>query len=401
MTIYLDNAATTRISAPALIAMDAIYKNQAFANPASVHSAGDRALHELEDARKSVARCLGARSSEVIFTSGGSEANNQALLTGAAFGARTGRRHMVISAIEHPSVLNYAAWLASADGPYGGNFEIEYVRPQANGVFDVASVRDAIREDTCLVSIMSANNEVGSVQPVHDICRAAQKRGALFHTDAVQAAGHIELNFTDAEFDLMSISAHKFHGPRGIGALLCSHRIKPATFMYGGSQERGHRAGTVNVAGAVGMAAALEQACANIKQNTQTTEQLRAQFIAGISQIEGLHVLGPEAPEAEIDGVLSTQRLAGIVGFTTEGISREAALVLLDEQGLCVSAGSACAAGAAEESSTLAAMGIGPDQANGYLRISIDAQENTPEQIDTVVEILKNVISTLRRDSHE
>lgn len=402
MTIYLDNAATTRASTAALAAMDAIYTGDAFANPSSIHAAGDAAACALEGARKQVAASLGARASEVIFTSGGSEANNQALLTGAAYGARTGKRHMVISAIEHPSVLNMAAWLSSPAGPYGGNFEIDYVRPQTNGVFDVATVRDAMRDDTCLVSVMCANNEVGSVQPVHDICRAAQKRGSLFHTDAVQAAGHVSLNFAEGEFDLMSVSAHKFHGPRGVGALLCTHRIKPATFMFGGAQERGHRAGTVNVAGAVGMAAALAEATANLEANAAKTEALRAQFVQGISQIPGVQVLGPVAPQAEVEGVLARQRLAGIVGFTVDGVNRETVLALLDAEGLCMSGGSACAAGAIEESSTLAAMDIPPAQARGYLRASIDASENTPAQIDEAVALIAELITALRaRKNHE
>lgn len=387
MTIYLDNAATTRTSATARAAMDAIYTGDAFANPASSHAAGDAALRALEDARKQVARALNARASEVIFTSGGSEANNQALLTGAAYGAHTGKHHMVISAIEHPSVLNMAAWLSSPDGPYGGNYDITYVAPEANGVFEVATVRDAIREDTCFVSVMTANNEMGAVQPVHDICRAAQKRGCLFHTDAVQAAGHIGVDFTEDEFDLLSISSHKFHGPRGVGALLCTHRIKPATFMYGGAQERGHRAGTVNVAGAVGMATALTEAVANLETNAAKTETLRAQLVAGLNALEDVHVLGPAGAD---------QRVPGIVGTTFAGISREAALVLLDEKGLCISGGSACAAGALETSATLAAMGITPEEANGFLRFSIDAAENTPEQIDETLAILSEVIGQLR-----
>lgn len=387
MTIYLDNAATTRTSAAALAAMNAVYTGSAFANPSSSHAAGDAALRALEGARRDVARCLGAQTSEVIFTAGGSEANNQALLTGAAYGAAAGKRHMVVSAIEHPSVSATIAWLASPDGPYGGNFEIDRVRPGRDGVVEVASVREALREDTCLVSVMYANNEVGSVQNVRDMCRTARKHGALFHTDAVQAAGHIAINFGEDEFDLLSISGHKFHGPRGIGALLFSHTIKPATFIKGGSQERGHRAGTVNVAGAVGMAAALSDACANFDTYTAQTEALRQRFVAGISKIAGVEVLGPAD---------AAQRLPGTVGFMVEGINREAALVLLDEEGLCMSGGSACAAGAVEESDTLSAMGIPAAQAAGYLRASMDPAENTSEQIDEAVAIIARVVERLR-----
>lgn len=387
MTIYLDNAATTRTSAHALQVMNRIYMGDAFANPASQHGAGDSALRALEGARKQVARCLGARTSEVIFTSCGSEANNQALLTGAAYGARTGKRHIVASAIEHPSVANTLKWLSSPDGPYGGNFEVTLVAPEANGVLEVANVREAMREDTCLVSVMYANNEVGSVQNVHDICRTAQKHGALFHTDAVQAAGHLPIVFDEDEFDLLTLSGHKFHGPRGVGALLCTHHIKPAVFLYGGSQERGHRAGTANVAGAAGMAAALSDACEHMDEFAAQTRALRARFIEGVLAIEGTRVLGPVETELT---------LPGIVGFTIDGLNREAALVLLDEAGLCLSAGSACAAGAVEESATLASMGISPAQARGYLRASLDAHENTPEQIDEAVRIIADVAARLR-----
>lgn len=387
MTIYLDNAATTHISQCALAAMNAIYNGASFANPASTHSAGDSALHALEDARRDVALCLKARASEVVFTSGGSEANNQALLTGAAVGAVAGKRHMVVSAIEHPSVSNMVAWLASPEGPFGGNFEVSYVQPGPDGIIEVADVREAMREDTCLVSVMHANNEVGSIQNVRDICRTVRKHGALFHTDAVQAAGHLPINFTEYEFDLLSVSAHKFHGPRGVGALLFSHTIKPTTYIKGGGQERGHRAGTVNVAGACGMAAALVDACAHLEERAAITKALRERFVAGITGIAGIEVLGPSSP---------AERLPSIVGFTVEGINREAALVLLDEEGLCMSAGSACAAGAVEESSTLRAMGIPAVQAQGYLRASIDALENTPEQIDEAVAIIARVVERLR-----
>lgn len=392
MTIYLDNAATTRTSSRALAAMDAVYAGDAFANPASSHAAGDAALRALEGARRQVAQALGAHPSEVIFTAGGSEANNQALLTGAAYGAQTGRRHIVASAIEHPSVNAVLLWLSSPDGPYGGNFEVTYVRPQTNGVLEVADVREAVREDTCLISVMTVNNEIGSVQPIHDICRVAHKRDILFHTDAVQAAGHIPVDFTEDEIDLLSISGHKFHGPRGIGALLCTHRIKPAVFIKGGSQERGHRAGTVNVAGAVGMAAALTDAVEHLAENRTTVEALRTRLVAGLSTIEGVRILTPEAPELHTPGT---------VGITVAGINREAALVLLDERGLCVSGGSACAAGALEMSGTLGAMGIDPEEGRGFLRFSIDAQENSAEQIDEALVILKEVVDLLRKGAHE
>ena len=385
--IYLDNAATTRMSAAAIEAMDAVAAGDAFANPASQHAAGDAALRSLEGARRSIADALHARPNEVEFTSGGTEANNQALLTGAAYGAREGKRHIVASAIEHPSVLRTLEFLASADGTFGGNFEVTLVKPDEFGVVDVEAVKAAMREDTCLVSLMYANNEVGSLQPVRNVCRMCRKRGALFHTDAVQAAGHVGIDFTRDGFDLMSVSAHKFHGPRGVGALVCSHRIVPATLMHGGSQERGHRAGTANVAGAAGMAAALTEATERLEANKAQVEALRSHLLGALSPIEGLRVLGPALPE---------DRLGGVVALTLDGVAHEPALVLLDERGVCVSAGSACSAGAVEQSHVLAAMGVGPREADTYLRVSIDPTENSMADMDRAAAAIAEVGALLR-----
>ena len=387
--VYLDNAATTRTSAAAMDAMRAVMAGDAFANPASQHAAGDAALRALEGARRGVAECLHARASEVEFVSGGSEANNQALLTGAAYGASEGRRHIVASAVEHPSVLRMLERLESKDGPYGGGFDVTLVLPDESGVVGVAAVKEALREDTCLVSLMYANNEVGAVQPVRDVCRMCRKRGVLFHTDAVQAAGHLPIDFTRDGFDMLSVSAHKFHGPRGAGALVCSHRVVPASLLVGGAQERGHRAGTANVAGAVGMAAALAEACDALEENAARTEGLRERLVERLSGIEGARVLGPR------DTAL---RLPGIVALTLEGVDHEPALVLLDEAGICVSAGSACAAGAVESSHVLAAMGVSPEVARTYLRVSIDAAENDERDIDEAALRIAEVAARLRRD---
>ncbi len=385
--LYLDNAATTRTSAASLEAMNAVATGDAFANPASQHAAGDSALRALEGARRSIAAALHARPAEVEFTSGGTEANNQALLTGAAYGAREGKRHIVASAVEHPSVLRTLEFLASTDGPYGGNFEVTLVNPNDQGIVEVEAVKAAMREDTCLVSLMYANNEVGALQPVRNVCRMCRKRGALFHTDAVQAAGHVDIDFTRDGFDLMSVSAHKFHGPRGIGALLCSHRVVPATLMHGGAQERGHRAGTANVAGAAGMAAALIEATEHLDTNKAQVEALRNHLLTALSPIEGLRVLGPTEPE---------ERLGGIVALTLREVAHEPALVLLDEQGVCVSAGSACSAGAVEQSHVLAAMGISAEEADTYLRISIDAAENSEADMERAARAIAEVAATLR-----
>ncbi len=385
--LYLDNAATTRTSAAALEAMNAVATGDVFANPASQHTAGDSALRALEGARRSIAAALRARPAEVEFTSGGTEANNQALLTGAAHGAREGKRHIVASAIEHPSVLRTLEFLASADGPYGGNFEVTLVNPNDQGIVEVEAVKAAMHEDTCLVSLMYANNEVGALQPVRNVCRMCRKRGVLFHTDAVQAAGHVDIDFTRDGFDLMSVSAHKFHGPRGIGALLCSHRVVPAALMHGGAQERGHRAGTANVAGAAGMAAALIEATEHLDTNKAQVETLRTHLLEALSPIEGLRVLGPTEPE---------ERLGGIVALTLQEVAHEPALVLLDEQGVCVSAGSACSAGAVEQSHVLAAMGISAEEADTYLRISIDAAENSEADMERAARAIAEVAATLR-----
>lgn len=385
--VYLDNAATTRTSPAALAAMRRIYEGPAFANPMSQHAAGDAALRALEDARARIATCLHAQPREVELTSGGSEANNQALLTGAAYGAKAGRRHIVASAIEHPSILRMLERLASPDGPCGGGFEVALVRPDADGVVSVAAVKEALRDDTCLVSVMNANNEVGAVQPVRDICRAVRKRGALFHTDAVQAAGHLPIDFTRDGFDLLSLSAHKFHGPRGTGALVCSHRIVPTALVVGGAQERGHRAGTTDVASAAGMAAALEEACGSLEQDTGSLRNLRERLSAGLARIGGAHVLGPEDDE---------RRLPGVVGLTLAGVDHESALVLLDGLGVCVSAGSACAAGSVEESHALAAMGVDEREARTFLRLSLDARENDEADVDRAVKALASVAARLR-----
>lgn len=385
--IYLDNAATTRTSSAALDAMRAIYEGGAFANPSSQHAAGDAARQALEGARRTVARCLHARPAEVEFTSGGSEANNQALLTGAAYGAREGKRHIVASAIEHPSVLACLDWLASADGPYGGNFEVTLVDPGPDGAVTVENVKAALREDTCLVSLMYANNEVGALQPVREACRMCRKRNVLFHTDAVQAAGHVDIDFTRDGFDLLSVSAHKFHGPRGVGALLCSHRVVPAALVHGGAQERGHRAGTVDVASACGMATALDQATNDLDADRARLESLRTRLVGQLEQIGGVRVLGPAEPE---------RRVGGIVAATIEGANHESALVLLDARGVCVSAGSACAAGAVEKSHVLAAMGVSDEEARTYLRISLDAAENDEADVDAAATAIAEVAATLR-----
>lgn len=383
---YLDNAATTRLSPTSRAAIERAW-DVAFANPSSTHAAGDAARREVERARRIVAECLRCRPREVTFTSGGTEANNQALLTGAVRGAREGRRHIVASAVEHPSVLETLERLRTGQVT-GERFEVTLVAPGADGVVSARDVEAAVRGDTALVSLMYANNEVGAVQPVREVCRLCRRRGILFHTDAVQAAGHLPIDFTRDGFDLLSVSAHKFHGPKGTGALVCSHRLGgPVALLAGGGQQRGRRPGTEDAAGAAGMAAALEEAAGGMGEARARLDSLRARLVTGLARIGGAHVLGPDAPDG---------RLAGIACVALEGVDHDPALVLLDELGVCASAGSACSAGATESSHVLAAMGVDPGLARCALRFSLDAAENDEADVEATVAAVTEVARRLR-----
>ena len=383
---YLDNAATTRLSPTSRAAIERAW-DVAFANPSSTHAAGDAARREVERARRIVAECLRCRPREVTFTSGGTEANNQALLTGAVRGAREGRRHIVASAVEHPSVLETLERLRTGQVT-GERFEVTLVAPGADGVVSARDVEAAVRGDTALVSLMYANNEVGAVQPVREVCQLCRRRGILFHTDAVQAAGHLPIDFTRDGFDLLSVSAHKFHGPKGTGALVCSHRLGgPVALLAGGGQQRGRRPGTEDAAGAAGMAAALEEAAGGMGEARARLDSLRARLVTGLARIGGAHVLGPDAPDG---------RLAGIACVALEGVDHDPALVLLDELGVCASAGSACSAGATESSHVLAAMGVDPGLARCALRFSLDAAENDEADVEATVAAVTEVARRLR-----
>ena len=383
---YLDNAATTRLSPTSRAAIERAW-DVAFANPSSTHAAGDAARREVERARRIVAECLRCRPREVTFTSGGTEANNQALLTGAVRGAREGRRHIVASAVEHPSVLETLERLRTGQVT-GERFEVTLVAPGADGVVSARDVEAAVRGDTVLVSLMYANNEVGAVQPVREVCRLCRRRGILFHTDAVQAAGHLPIDFTRDGFDLLSVSAHKFHGPKGTCALVCSHRLGgPVALLAGGGQQRGRRPGTEDAAGAAGMAAALEEAAGGMGEARARLDSLRARLVTGLARIGGAHVLGPDAPDG---------RLAGIACVALEGVDHDPALVLLDELGVCASAGSACSAGATESSHVLAAMGVDPGLARCALRFSLDAAENDEADVEATVAAVTEVARRLR-----
>jgi cysteine desulfurase len=377
--IYLDNAATTAVSRSVLDAM-LPYFTQTFGNPNSVHEAGSQADWAVTQARARMAKALNCASRQVEFTSGGTESDNQALLTGAVRGAQAGKRHIVSSAIEHPAVLRMLEQL-QAHG-----FAVTLVSPNAEGVVSAESLEAAIRPDTCLVSLMWVNNEVGSVQPVAEAARLCRERGILFHTDAVQAAGALPLDCRALDADLISLSAHKFHGPKGVGALVVRDSLEPASLLVGGEQERGHRAGTLNVPGIVGMSVALQQAQECCAQNAARMRALRTRLAGGLSALGDVRVLGSDDP----------QRMApGIACACFKDLDRETLLVLLDQAGICASAGSACSAGAVESSHVLQAMRVPGEWARGAIRFSLGT-DNTAQEIDETLAALERIVSRLR-----
>lgn len=380
MYIYADNAATTRMSDAAVAAMGP-YFQEIYGNPSSLHSIGQRAAEALDDARGRIAACLGAQKQEIYFTSGGSEADNQALLSAAAIGARRGKRHIISSAFEHHAVLH------TLDKLRRDGFEIELLPVGPVGTVTAQQVADAIRPDTCLVSLMYANNEIGSILPIGEIGAVCREKGVLFHTDAVQAAGHLPIDVAAQHIDMLSLSAHKFHGPRGVGALYCKKGVLLTPLINGGAQERGKRAGTENLAGIAGMAAALEDACAHMDENAAKVAAMRDRLIAGLSKI----------PHSVLNGD-PVHRLPGNVHFCFEGIEGESLLLLLDEKGICASSGSACTSGSLEPSHVLLALGHTHEIAHGSLRLTLCA-DNTMEQMDTIVAAVTDVVDYLRNMS--
>ena len=380
MYIYADNAATTRMSDAAVAAMGP-YFQEIYGNPSSLHSIGQRAAEALDDARGRIAACLGAQKQEIYFTSGGSEADNQALLSAAAIGARRGKRHIISSAFEHHAVLH------TLDKLRRDGFEIELLPVGPVGTVTAQQVADAIRPDTCLVSLMYANNEIGSILPIGEIGAVCREKGVLFHTDAVQAAGHLPIDVAVQPIDMLSLSAHKFHGPRGVGALYCKKGVLLTPLINGGAQERGKRAGTENLAGIAGMAAALEDACAHMDENAAKVAAMRDRLIAGLSKI----------PHSVLNGD-PVHRLPGNVHFCFEGIEGESLLLLLDEKGICASSGSACTSGSLEPSHVLLALGHTHEIAHGSLRLTLCA-DNTMEQMDTIVAAVTEVVDYLRNMS--
>ena len=375
--IYADNAATTKISQTAMKAMISAMENS-YGNPSSIHQIGMAANDALQTAREQIARCLGCMPKEIFFTSGGTESDNQAIMSAAMLGAKQNKRHIISTAFEHHAVLHTLRRLKEQ------GFEIQLLDVGAEGNITAAQVEEAIRPDTCLVTVMFANNEIGSVLPIAEIGEVCRAHGVLFHTDAVQAAGHIPVNVKKQNIDMLSLSAHKFHGPRGIGALYVKRGIELTSLMEGGGQERGKRPGTENLPAIMGMAAALKEECTLMEQNEAKVIAMRDRLIQGLSQI----------PYSILNGSRE-KRLPGNVNFCFEGVSGESLLLLLDSRGICASSGSACASGALDPSHVLLALGLSPEIAQGSLRISLDIS-NTEEEIDYMLEVIPQVVEQLR-----
>lgn len=380
MTIYADNAATTKMSRTAIDAM-LPYMETYYGNPSSLHSVGQKAAEALQSARERIAACLGCQPREITFTSGGSEADNQALLSAAKLGARKGKKHIISTAFEHHAILHSLKRLEKE------GFEVELLPVGETGTITAQQVRDAIRDDTCLVTIMYANNEIGSILPIAEIGAVCKEKGVLFHTDAVQAAGHVHINVREQNIDMLSLSAHKFHGPKGIGVLYARQGVILTPLIEGGAQERGKRAGTENIPAIMGMAAALEEACAHIDENAQKVSALRDKLIAGLSKI----------PHSALNGD-PVNRLPGNVSFCFEGIEGESLLLLLDMKGVCASSGSACTSGSLDPSHVLLAIGRVHDVAHGSLRLSL-SEYNTDEEIDHILKVVPEVVQYLRNMS--
>ena len=380
MTIYADNAATTKMSRTAIDAM-LPYMETYYGNPSSLHSVGQKAAEALQSARERIAACLGCQPREITFTSGGSEADNQALLSAAKLGARKGKKHIISTAFEHHAILHSLKRLEKE------GFEVELLPVGETGTITAQQVRDAIRDDTCLVTIMYANNEIGSILPIAEIGAACKEKGVLFHTDAVQAAGHVHINVREQNIDMLSLSAHKFHGPKGIGVLYARQGVILTPLIEGGAQERGKRAGTENIPAIMGMAAALEEACAHIDENAQKVSALRDKLIAGLSKI----------PHSALNGD-PVNRLPGNVSFCFEGIEGESLLLLLDAKGICASSGSACTSGSLDPSHVLLAIGRPHEVAHGSLRLSL-CEWNTEEEVDYMLRAIPEVVTYLRNMS--
>ena len=377
MQIYADNAATTKMSRTAIDAM-LPYMETYYGNPSSLHTVGQQAAEALMTARQTVAACLGCQPREITFTSGGSEADNQALVSATRIGERKGKKHIISTAFEHHAILHTLKKLEKE------GFDVQLLDVGPTGTVTAQQVADAIREDTCLVTIMYANNEIGSILPIPEIGAVCREKGVLFHTDAVQAAGHLHIDVKAQNIDMLSLSAHKFHGPKGVGVLYARQGIPLTNIIEGGAQERGKRAGTENIPGIVSMAAALQEACAHIDENAAKVSALRDKLMAGLSQI----------PHSALNGD-PVHRLPGNVNFCFEGIEGESLLLLLDAKGICASSGSACTSGSLDPSHVLLAIGRPHEVAHGSLRLSL-CEWNTQEEVDYMLQVIPDVVAYLR-----
>ena len=376
-TVYADNAATTQMSRAAIDAM-LPYLETVYGNPSSLHSIGQQAAWALLSARERIAKCLNASPREIYFTSGGSEGDDQAILSAARLGERKGKKHIISTAFEHHAVLHTLQKLEKK------GFEVELLPVGPIGTVTAQQVKDVIREDTCLVTIMYANNEIGSILPISEIGKVCREAGVLFHTDAVQAAGHVPIDVKAQNVDLLSLSAHKFHGPKGTGVLYARQGVSLTSLIEGGAQERGKRAGTENLPAIMGMAAALEDACAHIDENAKKVSALRDRLIDGLSHI----------PHSALNGD-PVDRLPGSVSFCFEGVEGESLLLLLDAKGICASSGSACTSGSLDPSHVLLAIGRTRDMARGSLRLSL-CEWNTDEDVDRILKAVPEVVAYLR-----
>lgn len=377
MRVYADNAATTQLSDNAFNSMLPLLKEN-YGNPSSLHTIGQLAKVELENARELVAECIGANPSEIYFTSGGSEADNQAIRSAAAIGARKGKKHIISSKFEHHAVLHTLNALKQE------GYEITLLDVYSNGIVKPQDVADAIREDTCLVTIMTANNEIGTIQPIFEISKICKEKGVLFHTDAVQAVGHIPVNVAELGVDMLSVSAHKFHGPKGVGFLYARKGVLLKNIIEGGAQERGKRAGTENMASIVGMATALKDAVDSLDETAKKVTEMRDYLINGLKNIE----------RSRINGDLNN-RLPGTLNMCFEGIEGESLLLLLDAKGICASSGSACTSGSLDPSHVLLSIGVPVEIAHGSLRLSI-SEYNTMEEMEHIVNCVPPVVEYLR-----
>ncbi|MDO4478144.1 MAG: cysteine desulfurase NifS [Lachnospiraceae bacterium] len=377
MQIYVDNAATTKMSDVAINAMIP-YMKECYGNPSSLYTIGQKAMEALTDARERVAKVLGCEPREILFTSGGSEADNQALMSAAALGEKNGKKHIISTAFEHHAILHTLKKLEKM------GFEVELLDVHENGLVTPEQVAAAIRPDTCLVTIMYANNEIGTIQPIREIGAVCREKKVLFHTDAVQAVGHIPVNVKDDNIDMLSLSAHKFHGPKGCGVLYFRKGIRLTNIIEGGAQERGKRAGTENVPGIMSMTAALEDAVAHIDTNKDHLLAMRDRLIDGILEI----------PHSILNGD-RTSRLPGNVNICFEGIEGESLLLLLDDKGISASSGSACTSGSLDPSHVLLAIGRPHEVAHGSLRLSL-SDDITAEEVDYIIASVKEVVELLR-----